>query len=129
MSERSYHGATSRLLFSGGNTGNKFAIDSQTCDIYVQAPLNYEWKKSYLLMLIAQDLDPDLPTLSVSFLTVNVLDVNDREPVCIHVCMSVSLCVCVCVCVCVYVCVCVCGTVCLYVCKWVQSDRDPYKFN
>ncbi|XP_041347343.1 protocadherin Fat 3-like [Gigantopelta aegis] len=75
-------GGIARVEIKNGNIGKKFAIDSQTCDIYVQAPLNYEWKNWYRLMLIVQDLDPDYPKLNVGFININVIDVNDRPPWC-----------------------------------------------
>lgn len=63
----------------GGNTQNTFQIDSQTGDVMLVKPLDYESVKNYKIIVRAQD--GGLPAKSnTTQLIVRVKDVNDNVP-------------------------------------------------
>ncbi|XP_050389656.2 protocadherin Fat 3 [Patella vulgata] len=56
-------------------------VDSVTCKLYLAKPLDFETTTSYVLTLLARDLDPAAPLATSANFTINVLDGND-PPIC-----------------------------------------------
>lgn len=68
-----------RYAIIGGNTQNTFSIDSQSGDVNLVKPLDYEAVKTYKLNVRAQD--GGMPAKSnTTQLLVKVKDVNDNSP-------------------------------------------------
>ncbi|XP_055956721.1 uncharacterized protein LOC126816364 isoform X1 [Patella vulgata] len=59
-----------------------FLIDSVSCNLYVNTELDFETTPSYVLTLLAWDLDQTVPKTATSTFTVIVTDANDNAPVC-----------------------------------------------
>ncbi|XP_016844332.1 protocadherin-like wing polarity protein stan isoform X2 [Nasonia vitripennis] len=71
--------AAMRYAIIGGNTQNIFQIDSQTGDVILVKPLDYETVKNYKIIVRAQD--GGMPAKSnTTQLLVRVKDVNDNVP-------------------------------------------------
>lgn len=71
--------AAIRYAIIGGNTQNTFQIDSQSGDVILVKPLDYESVKNYKIIVRAQD--GGLPAKSnTTQLLVRVKDVNDNAP-------------------------------------------------
>ncbi|KAH9509759.1 hypothetical protein Btru_044434 [Bulinus truncatus] len=76
-------GKNAELTYSivGGNTENKFRIDTVTGTINLESYLDYETTKLYKLVITATDRGSPSLTGSMT-LTVTVADVNDNPPFC-----------------------------------------------
>ncbi|KAK6194475.1 hypothetical protein SNE40_000103 [Patella caerulea] len=59
-----------------------FLVDSVTCNLYVNTELDFETTTSYVLTLLAWDLDQTAPKTATSTFTVMVTDANDNAPIC-----------------------------------------------
>ncbi|XP_048581448.1 cadherin-23 isoform X2 [Nematostella vectensis] len=70
-----------KLQYTLGNSTGPFAIDKDTGVLRAVGSLDREGIKNYTFSVIAQDSIPNRPLVNVTMVTVNLLDVNDNDPV------------------------------------------------
>lgn len=75
-------GSNKEVMFNigAGNMHDAFRIDSQTGNLYLEKPLDYEMQRSYQLNITASDAGSPKLVSSISFVIL-VEDANDNAPV------------------------------------------------
>ncbi|XP_076448613.1 cadherin-23-like [Babylonia areolata] len=63
---------------TGGNVGNKFNLDNETCDLTLADGLDFERLSHYDVTIKATDLDPAAPHSASMVISIQVDDVNEE---------------------------------------------------
>ncbi|CAG5122528.1 unnamed protein product, partial [Candidula unifasciata] len=78
--DKSLNGAV-RYFIIGGEGSHDFHLDMSSGVLRVQKPLDYERKKSYTILVQAEDSSVEKPLHTNATVVVSVMDVNDFVPV------------------------------------------------
>ena len=73
-------GNNGTIVYSIGNTGSLFRIDSDSGKLFLSGRLDYEQQQQYTLNVTATDLGTPPRSSSIT-ITINIVDANDNAPV------------------------------------------------